>query len=130
MRAIDTNILARLVLRDDERQYEIAGRVIEEPVWVTPTVWLELGWLLYKKLKLDRTRVADALLALLSIETINTEDHEGVAWSIARFRAGADWADMMHLRSARGIARTFATFDTDVAPGAGEASPFPLETLR
>ena len=129
MKSIDTNVLARLVLADDARQYEVALQVIEHPVWVSPTVWLELGWLLGTKLKRDRQVIANAMLVLLDLENVNTPDREGVHWAIERFRSGTDWADAMHLVTSVDVATTFATFDRGVAKTLGDEAPMPIETL-
>ncbi len=128
MRAVDTNILARLILQDDERQTAVAADILGEPVWVALSVWTELGWLLFKRLKLQRETVADALSTLLTVETVRVADPIGLSWAIDRFRAGADWADMVHLIAARGAADVFATFDAGIAPAAPDA-PIPIETL-
>lgn len=129
MRAIDTNVLARLILQDDDEQARIAEAVIRRPFWITLTVWLELGWLLYRRLKLDRAVVGDALLAILAIETAHGPDTEGLGWAIARFRDGADWADMIHLVAARNVADRLTTFDAGIAHRSGDSTPIIIETL-
>lgn len=129
MRAVDTNVLARLILQDDHQQARTAEDVVRQPFWITRTVWLELGWLLYKRLKLERSIVCDALHAIVSIETAQTSDPGGIRWAISRFREGADWADMVHLVAAGSKADRFTTFDAGIAPRTGDASPLPIETL-
>uniref|UniRef100_UPI0035CB5E44 type II toxin-antitoxin system VapC family toxin n=1 Tax=uncultured Sphingomonas sp. TaxID=158754 RepID=UPI0035CB5E44 len=129
MKSLDTNILARLILADDPAQAIIAVRLLAEPVWVTTTVWLELGWLLGKKLALDREMVCEALGTLLAIETVHSDNRDGLLWAIERYRAGADWADVVHLVMSRGVGSAFATFDRRIARFAGEGSPLPIETL-
>jgi len=128
VRAVDTNILARLILRDDPHQAAIAIDMMRHPVWVSLSVWTELGWLLFKRLKLDREAVADALSTVLIMANIRVADPAGLAWAIARFRDGADWADMIHLIAAQGAADSFATFDAGIARQAIDA-PLPIETL-
>ncbi len=49
-------------------------------------------------------------------------------WVIERYRNGADFADMIHLASARG-ADVFATFDKAMAKRAGTQSPVFVETV-
>lgn len=129
MKALDTNVLARLILADDDTQYASAVALIGQPVWVPTTVWVELGWVLSKRLRLDRTVVSDALSTILMIETVHTADRDGVRWAIERYRAGADWADMIHLITARGVAETFATFDRGIIAQAGQDTPIAIETL-
>lgn len=129
MRAVDTNVLARLILGDDEEQARHARDVALAPIWVSPTVWIELGWVLGKRLGLDRAIVAEALGLLLTMETLHTPDRAGIGWAIARYREGADWADMVHLVTAHGVADGFATFDRKLARDAGDAPPLAIETL-
>ncbi|MEH3101765.1 type II toxin-antitoxin system VapC family toxin [Sphingomonas adhaesiva] len=128
MKAVDTNILARIILQDDARQTAIAADILRHPVWISLSVWTELGWLLFKRLKLQRDVVAEALSTLLMMETVRVADAAGLSWAIERFRSGADWADMVHLIAARGAADTFVTFDAGVAPAASGA-PVSVETL-
>ena len=127
MRAVDTNVLARLVLADHAAQCDAAAALLETPAWITSTVWLELGWVLGKRL--DRPDVCDALAGILAMETIHTFDSDGLTWAIDRYRAGADWADVIHLISARGIAASFTTFDRDIAKCVGDTPPLTIETL-
>lgn len=129
MKAVDTNILARFVLRDDEHQTRLAQQVLREPAWVSNTVWLELGWLLDKRLGLAREAVADAIETLLAIDVVHTADRPGLAWAIERYRRGADWADMVHLVAAQGAADAFITFDRTISRRAGPKSPLAVETL-
>jgi predicted nucleic-acid-binding protein len=129
VRAVDTNVLARLLLADDPVQHAIAVTISEKPIWITSTVWLELGWLLGKKLKVPRHVISDMFTALLSTNTVNTSDEDGLRWAIDRFRAGADWGDMMHLIMARDVAETFATFDRGIASAASGDAPLSVETL-
>ncbi|MEH3047426.1 type II toxin-antitoxin system VapC family toxin [Sphingomonas adhaesiva] len=128
MRAVDTNVLARIILQDDARQTAIAADILRQPVWVSLPVWTELGWLLFTRLGLDRNIAAEALSTILMMATVQVADPAGLAWAIERFRQGADWADMIHLIAARGAADTFATFDTGVAKAATD-TPLPIETL-
>nr|WP_277923385.1 type II toxin-antitoxin system VapC family toxin [Sphingomonas sp. CARO-RG-8B-R24-01] len=129
VKALDTNILARLILADDDAQYASAIALIGQPVWVPTTVWIELGWVLSKRLRLDRAVVSDALRTILLIETVHTADRDGIGWAIERYRAGADWADMIHLITARGVAETFVTFDRGIVAQAGPDTPIAIETL-
>lgn len=129
MKAIDTNIIARIVLGDDEAQAQQAALILRDPVWISMTVWLELGWVLGRRLGLDREVVADAMATILLIETVHTPDPEGLSWAIERYRAGGDWADMLHLVVARGVADRFVTFDRAILKCAGSGSPVPIETL-
>lgn len=129
MKAVDTNILARFILRDDARQTKQAETILGKPVWLSATVLLELGWVLSRRLKMDRAIVADALATLLELDAIHTGDRATLLWAIERFRAGADWADMIHLVTTKENAASFVTFDKELNRTAGPTSPLPIETL-
>lgn len=128
MRAVDTNVLARLILQDDVRQAELAADVLRDPVWVSTSVWVELGWVLSKRLKLERTVIGDALSVILAMDSVHVADRSGLEWAISRYRHGADWADVVHLVAARGVADRFVTFDRVLADLAAPCS-VPIETL-
>jgi predicted nucleic-acid-binding protein len=129
VKAVDTNVLARLILHDDPHQARLAEDMLREPVWISHTVWVELGWVLGKQLRLDRAVVAGSLLAILMLESVHVADRDGLLWAIERYEAGADWADVVHLVASRGVADRFVTFDRGIASSAGANSPLPLETL-
>jgi predicted nucleic-acid-binding protein len=130
LRSLDTSVLARFLLGDDTIQFQMAAKLVSDPFWVPQTVWLELGWVLFKALGLPRETVADLLQQLVSLETGQFENAPGIEWALSRFRNGADWADMIHLAASEGQAAGFATFDLRLARGAGDSPPIPVETLR
>lgn len=129
MNAIDTNVLVRYLVRDDEIQANIADRVIQNSCYLSLTVLLESVWLLSSRFALSRDVISEALHELVSLPSISTVDDELVEWAIARFRSGADFADMVHLLDGRS-ADAFTTFDQGVTKGAGKNSPLPIETLK
>jgi predicted nucleic-acid-binding protein len=129
--AVDSNVLARFIVGDDLGQQEIARRLIaEERVFVGWSVFVELGWVLERSARLPRAEVATAMSELLAIDTLETPDAGAMAWAVERYRRGGDWADMVHLVSARDRAAAFATFDKGVAKKAGDTPPLPVRTLR
>lgn len=129
MKAVDTNIIARFVLGDDPAQARMAATILGDPVWISLSVWLELGWVLGKRLGIERGIAADMLATILSINTVHTPDPVGLSWAIERYRTGADWGDMVHLLAAGGIAERFVTFDRAIVTQAGVSPPLPIETL-
>jgi predicted nucleic-acid-binding protein len=128
LRAIDTNVVARFLLADDLKQYEIALTIIRDGVFVPTTVLLELGWLLESRYRQSRTIVAKALQELIDLPTVTIEDASWVSWAIERYAAGADFPDMVHLVGSR-FAETFSTFDAGIRNKAGSNAPLPIETL-
>jgi predicted nucleic-acid-binding protein len=127
VRAVDTNILARFILADDETQSAIAQDVIRSGVYVSLSVWMELVWLLEARYRLSRSNVADALDAVMRMVVVSTPDD--ALWALDRYRFGADFADMVHLAEVR-THEAFLTFDRALEKDAGPASLVPVELLH
>ncbi|WP_373486661.1 type II toxin-antitoxin system VapC family toxin [Blastomonas sp.] len=130
MQVLDTNVLARWLLNDDPAQFLLADGAASEPFMLSWTVFTELGWVLERAVGLPRAVVAMLLEQLISLDHAHAESPAAVAWAIERYRAGADWADMMHLASAPFDARGFTTFEKKLARQAGDDSPLPVTLLR
>ena len=64
--AIDTNVLVRLLVRDDEAQYSAARRLVDEaaaadePVLIVLGALLETEWVLRSRYQLDKAGIAGA----------------------------------------------------------------------
>lgn len=127
--AVDTNIILRLVLDDDDRQVAaVRALMLREPLYVSLGVLLEAGWVLQSRYRLARAEVADALTLVASLDGLIVARLPLALWAVERYRAGADLADMIHLVSAAKIGR-LATFDRGVAKAAGGDPPVTIETL-
>lgn len=112
MRAIDTNVVVRLILDDDQGQREKAERLIEEPFLVLPTVILETIWVVHSQIGLPRAEVVERLGYLLGHENAVVQSSDVIGWALDRFADGADFADMLHVGFAVAAdADRFATFD-------------------
>ena len=128
MKAVDTNVLARYLLNDDPVQSPRAAQALAEPSYVSDTVLVETAWLLASRYCIGRALLAETLTDLLHLPAIAVSDPALVAWAIERFAQGADFADMMHLLSARHT-DGFLSFEKDLAKVAGPDAPLPVETL-
>jgi predicted nucleic-acid-binding protein len=129
MKAIDTNIVLRLIIDDDPAQAALAARTVRDAVFIPITVLLEVAWVLGSVYEQDRTHCAEALLRLLDVPTVMVEDEATVRWALERYRDhGADIADMLHLVAARSAA-AFVTFDRKLTAQAGSDSPTVVKVL-
>jgi predicted nucleic-acid-binding protein len=126
--ALDTNIILRWILRDDEPQAVIAEKLLGEPCWINTTVLLELGWVLQSRGKLSRDVICDAMMLLITLPEVHIDRLEDIRWALKQFRNGADFADMLHLASTAKVDR-FVTFDRKMAKQAGKNAPVPVTTL-
>ncbi len=129
MKAADTNIVVRLIIGDDPAQRQVAERLVIDGVFVPVTVLLETEWVLRSRYRLPRDLIATSLGDLLDAPGIHLTDEPQMRWAIARYAAGADFADMIHLCVSHGR-DAFVTFDTDLARAAGSGTPTVVETLR
>lgn len=127
VRALDTNVILRLLLEDEPGQLAAARRLVAEPALVGTGVLMETAWVLGSTYRQSRAAIADALTALLSAPTIHASDDGGVRWALARYRDhGADLADMLHIVAARGSS-SFASFEKHLAKQAGIDTPVAVE---
>lgn len=119
MVAVDTNVLVRLLTADDAVQSARAAALFErEPILVPKTVLLETEWVLRYCYGLDSTAVLTAFHNLLGLPQVTTEDAPAVAEALALYESGMEFADALHLTSAR-AAEAFATFDARLRKRAG-----------
>lgn len=118
------------MLNDDVQQSAAAQQLVEQRFWLSHTVLLELGWVLFKALKLPRKVTADMLQQLIDLETVELENYDGLDWAIGQFRRGADWADMAHIAACPRDVSHFVSFDRKFAQKAGAKSPLKVEVLR
>lgn len=127
MIALDTNVLVRWVLRDDGAQAAVADRLLSAPFYVSPSVLVELGWVLQSVGGMERTALAFAVSRLMHLPTAHTAHADQLRWAIERFSTRGDWADLVHIASCT-AADGFASFDKPLAADAGPNSP--LEIVR
>src|SRR5580658_3091588 len=87
MRAIDTNVLVRLITRDDSRQAALADAFIEKGAWVSVLALAEAVWVLSTVYDLSPRDLATAIEMLLNHRDLVLQDPEVVARSLELFRA-------------------------------------------
>jgi predicted nucleic-acid-binding protein len=120
--AVDTNVLVRLLTADDPAQTARAAALFErEAVFVPKTVLLETEWVLRYCYGLGSAAVLAALRKLLGLPRVTTEDAASVAEALALYEGGMDFANALHLTSAR-AAEAFATFDARLRKRAGRSA--------
>ena len=79
MRALDTNVLVRFLVRDEPRQAARACALIEDaernraPLWVGAGVVLELLWVLRSVYRCPRTEILEAVAQLRMLSGLSFE---------------------------------------------------------
>lgn len=107
----DTNIIVRLLTRDDENQFQKAFTVFQkESLFIPTTVILETEWVLRYAYAFAPNEVAHALGQLFGLPNVEIEDPLKVAKALEWHLEGIDFADALHLTSC-GKVDQFITFD-------------------
>jgi predicted nucleic-acid-binding protein len=118
MRAIDTNLLVRLITRDDARQVEAAEAFVAKGAWVSHLVLAETAWVLESVYELSAHKLGDAIEMLLDHGELVVEraDVAGAALAQFRKRPGLGYTDCLVLESARSAGHLpLGTFDKGLA---------------
>jgi predicted nucleic-acid-binding protein len=87
MRAIETNVLVRLIARDDSRQTASAEAFIGQGAWVSVLALAEATWVLSTVYGLSPKELAKAIEMLLNHRDLTLQDPETVAAALELFRA-------------------------------------------
>ena len=103
MRAIDTNVLVRLITRDDARQSAAADAFIENGAWISLLVLMEAMWVLAAVYERSSADLATAVEMLLNHNTLALQDADVVSMSLDLFRSRPNlgFSDCLVLQMAR-----------------------------
>ena len=114
MRAIDTNVLVRLVVRDDPRQVAAAEAYVAKGAWVSHLVLAEATWVLSAVYALNDALIATTVEGLLQHQNLTIQDAEVVASALERYRgrSAPEFSDCLNLEIARKAGHVpLGTFD-------------------
>jgi predicted nucleic-acid-binding protein len=113
MITIDTNIVVRYLIKDDEIQAELAIELLKNNrCFVLKTVILETVWVLSSKqgYVLGRDVIVGRIQHLLKLPEVVIEDLNSVILALHWYGLGMDFADALHLAGSLQTER-FVTFD-------------------
>jgi predicted nucleic-acid-binding protein len=114
MRAVDTNVLVRLITRDDARQVETAEEYVARGAWVSTVVLAETSWVLSAVYGLGPSEIATVVEMLLSHEHLSLQDPEVISAALDRYREAptTGFTDCLVLEIARKAGHVpLGTFD-------------------
>jgi len=123
MLGVDTNVLVRFLVRDDEAQFEKARKLIRREVaagrcvFVSQLVILETEWILRSRYSLPKSLIIEAISGLLEATDVQFEDEPAVEEALFIWKdATADFADcLIGAKNRRLGCRATATFDVKAA---------------
>ncbi|MEO6080504.1 MAG: type II toxin-antitoxin system VapC family toxin [Steroidobacteraceae bacterium] len=119
MSGVDTNLLVRWLIDDDEKQSSLVQSVLESArrrhatLFVPNTVTLELEWVLRSRYQLGKADILAAFNGLLDSREIEFQDEAALERALTHYRDGAaEFADCMHSGICAAMERSpLLTFD-------------------
>ena len=123
MIGLDTNLVIRLLTRDDPDQLRRAEQAIErrcsenEPALINRIVLVEVVWVLSRVYKYSRSEIVGAVEALLQVRELTVESPEEVWEALHLYSGGnADFSDyFLSLLNRKHGCETTLTFDSKAA---------------
>ena len=102
MLGIDTNVLVRFLVRDEERQFARAQRLLRreaergEPVFVSQLVLLETEWVLRSRYGLRKAQILGAFSGLLESAELQIEGEPSVEQALFIWKdSAAEFVDCL-----------------------------------
>lgn len=86
MRAVDTNLLVRLIARDDAAQAAAAEAFVAPGAWVPQIALVEAIWVLGSIYGMKPQQIAAAVEMLLSHKDLTLQDADAVTAALSHFR--------------------------------------------
>jgi predicted nucleic-acid-binding protein len=131
MIGIDTNVLVRFIVEDDEPQTKRSVALFRralakgEPIFISDVVLCELVWVLETAYGVPREEIADALANLMRAKEVEMGNADLVHRAVSAFRAGkGDFADyVIRERAVAAGCSTLATFEKKLWAERGFTKP-------
>jgi predicted nucleic-acid-binding protein len=131
MIGIDTNVLVRFIVEDDEPQTQRAVALFRralargERIFISDVVLCELVWVLETVYRVPREEITDALANLIRAKEVEIGDADPIHRAVNAFRAGkGDFADyVIRERAAAAGCSTLATFEKKLWAERGFSKP-------
>jgi predicted nucleic-acid-binding protein len=128
MRTVDTNLLVRLIVRDDPKQVEAAEAFIAGGAWVPQLVLAETIWVLDAVHGRSSLQLVSAIEMLLNHAQLSIQEADVVQRALTQFRArpSPGFSDCLVLEIARKAGHLpLGTFDRALSRLEGAERPQP-----
>ena len=117
MRAVDTNVLVRILARDDLKQVRVADDFVAAGAWVSLLALTETMWVLTTVYERDAAEIGASVEQLLNHKDLILQDREVVAAALEIFRSrpALGFTDCLLLEVARKAGHLpLGTFDRNL----------------
>jgi len=124
MRAVDTNVLVRLITRDNPKQAAVAEAFVAKGAWVSLPALAEATWVLSAVYQLRAPQIATAVEMLLAHKDLTLQESDVVSAALDNFRKkpALGFSDCLLLEAARKAGHLpLGTFDRDLGRLRGAA---------
>ncbi|OIQ78668.1 tRNA(fMet)-specific endonuclease VapC [mine drainage metagenome] len=118
MLAVDTNVMVRLLVRDDDQQARLADQFVAKGAWVSHLVLAETLWVLDAVYERTPAQLVGAIDLLLAHESLVLQDADTVRAALSQFRSkpALGFSDCLVLEIARKAGHVpLGTFDKALA---------------
>lgn len=113
MIAVDTNVLVRLLISDNQAQSRASHKLFAtEDVFIPDTVLLETEWVLRAAFELSPAEICNALRRVCGLRNVTVSDGQLIAQVIDWHESGFDFTDAFHLALSKDQ-ESLKTFDAD-----------------
>jgi predicted nucleic-acid-binding protein len=118
VRAVDTNVLVRLITRDDVAQLASAESFVEKSVWVSLLVLAEMTWVLRVAFGFTPEQIVTSVEILLDHDKVSVQDADVVVAALSHYRRkpALGFSDCLVLEIARKAGHLpLGTFDRNLS---------------
>jgi predicted nucleic-acid-binding protein len=118
MRAVDTNVIVRLIVRDDQRQVTAAEAFVGHGIWISVVALVEAITVLASVYEHPPSQLAAAIDGLLNNPQVTLQDRDMIASALNTFRdhPSVGFTDCVLLELARKAGHLpLGTFDRNLA---------------
>ena len=111
MISVDTNILVRLLTRDDQAQYLLSYNLFKhQSIFISDTVILETEWVLRYAYEYSASDICHAFRRVFGLKNVFLNNAQLVAKVIDWHEQGLDFSDAFHLANSQHL-KVLKTFD-------------------
>lgn len=118
MHAVDTNVLVRLITRDDRKQVATGELFVSKGAWVSTLVLMEATWVLTAVYELTHAEIATAIDMLLHHRDLTIQESDSVVAALEQYRnrPALGFSDCLILETARKAGHLpLGTFDRNLS---------------
>lgn len=111
MISVDTNVIVRLLTKDDMKQFQQSLKLFrEKEIFICNTVILEVEWVLRFAYKFTPDRICQALKNLFGLPSVYLSNANEIEQVLEWHQQGLDFADALHLVQSQHCSQLY-TFD-------------------